>query len=444
MSDGHISGHRRGSRPKVAIIGAGAIGLGIGWRLAAAGAMVDIFERGEAGRGASWAAAGMLAADLEAEPGEERLHALNQGSVRRWPAFAEELEAAAGFDVELRREGTLSVASTADEAELLRHQGEYQRGIGIELQWLTASELRRREPRLAPGIVAAAFSPRDLQVNNRRLTAALETAFRRAGGRLHPQASVSSISIENGRATGVRSGGELCGADVIVLAAGAWSREIGGIPQDALPPVRPIKGQMLALRMDPSAPLIQHVIWAPGVYLVPRRHGTLIAGATVEERGFDPSLTAGAMLSLLHAAWRVLPDIAELAIAETWSGFRPGSPDDAPILGPSAIDGLVLATGHHRNGILLTPVTADEICRCVLDGRASETIRPFGVDRFRAKTPRPSHVGTPHPSPLPQEGRESAAATHRSPFSREGGGLAGGEAANSKETIDDFGAAQRR
>lgn len=382
MSDQHHSAHRGNTGPRVAIIGGGVIGLAIGWRLATAGTEVVIFERSEPGRGASWAAAGMLAADLEAERGEARLHALNSESVRRWPEFAAELEAAAGFDVELRREGTLALALTADEAEHLRHQREFQRGLGIELEWLGGPELRRREPRLAPGIAAAAFSPRDLQVNNRRLVAALDTAFRRAGGRLQRQTEVSAVALEHGRAAGVIVGGTRYEADVVVLAAGAWSRQIDGIPLEALPPVRPIKGQMLSLRMDPDAPLIRHVIWAPGVYLVPRRHGSLIVGATVEERGFERALTAGGMLTLLHAAWRVLPDIAELPIEESWTGFRPGSPDDAPILGASPVPGLVLATGHHRNGILLTPITADEICRCVLSGETTEFIRPFGIERF--------------------------------------------------------------
>jgi glycine oxidase len=135
--------------------------------------------------------------------------------------------------------------------------------------------------------------------------------------------------------------------------------------------------------MDAAAPLLRHVVWAPGVYLVPRLDGRLIVGATVEERGFDAAITAGAMLSLLEAGWRVLPALEDCPIAETWVGFRPGSPDDAPILGPTAVEGLILATGHHRNGILLTPVTADEVSRCVLAGEPGEVIRPFGIERFQ-------------------------------------------------------------
>jgi glycine oxidase len=371
-----------GSRPRVAIIGGGVMGLSIGWRLASAGCAVDVFERGTAGRGASWAAAGMLAAGVEAEPSEIPLLALNRTSLRRWPDFAIELHAASGIDVELRTEGTLALAFSADDLRQLRFTYEFQRSLGIRLEWLTLAEARRREPYLAPGLSAAVLSAGDYQVNNRRLAEALAVAVANAGGRLHENTPVAALETEGGRVSGVRLADSSHGADVVVLAAGAWSREIAGIPPEAMPPVRPVKGQLLALRMDAAAPLLRHVIWAPGVYLVPRQDGRLILGGTVEERGFDGTLTAGATLTLLEAAWRALPGIDELAIDEMWAGFRPGSPDDAPILGPSAVEGLVLATGHHRNGILLTPVTADEVSRCILTGEASDTIRPFSIGRF--------------------------------------------------------------
>ena len=167
-----------------------------------------------------------------------------------------------------------------------------------------------------------------------------------------------------------------------VLAAGAWSRGIGGLPPDRRPPVRPVKGQMLSLRMDAAAPLLSHVLWAPGAYLVPRRDGRLIVGGTVEEKGFDDTITAGGMLTLLEAAWRAVPAIEELPIEETWVGHRPGSRDDAPILGRGPLQGLVYATGHHRNGILLAPVTADTVARLVLDDIVEPAIAPFGLERF--------------------------------------------------------------
>jgi glycine oxidase len=281
-----------------------------------------------------------------------------------------------------REEGTLVVALNRDDVEQLRFSFELHRRLGLGVEWLSGREAREREPHLDPRVAAACFSPRDHQVDNRLVVVALAEAFRRAGGHLHEHAAVEEIDAAAGRARGVVVGGRLHAVDTVVLAAGAWTRDLPGLPDDVRPPVRPIKGQMLALRMDPAAPLVRHVVWAPRAYLVPRRDGRLVVGGTVEERGFDDRLTAGGVLALLEGAWRALPGIEELPIDEMWVGFRPGSRDDAPILGPTAIDGLVLATGHHRNGILLTPITADAIAELVLTGAPPEAIRPFGPGRF--------------------------------------------------------------
>lgn len=367
---------------RVAIVGAGVCGLGIGWRLAKAGCHVEVFDRGEAGHGASWAAAGMLAAGVETEPGEERLLELTLHSQRLWPDFARELETVAGMAVGYRGEGTLVVAPTRDEAEQLRFNFDFQRGLGIELEWLTGAEASRREPHLKPGVAGAVLSPNDHQVDNRLLCRALKAAFSRAGGHLRENTEVTGLDMAAGRARGVILGAERVAADVVVLAAGPWSRELAGLPEAARPPVRPVKGQMLALAMDPAAPLIEHVVWAPKSYLVPRNDGRLLIGATVEEKGFDARMTAGGVLAILEAAWRVLPGIEELPIVETWAGFRPTSRDDAPILGPTAVDGLVLATGHHRNGILLAPVTADAVASYILTGEMMAAAAPFGIERF--------------------------------------------------------------
>jgi glycine oxidase len=357
-------------------------GLGIGWRLAETGCAVTVFDRGAAGRGATWAAAGMLAAGVETEPGEERLLELTRESQRLWPDFARAVEAASGVSVDYRDEGTLVVALTRDDVERLRFTFDFQRGLGLELDWLSGAEARKREPYLRAGTAAAVYSRHDHQVDNRKLAAALKVAFTGAGGTLHEHAAVTGIDVEAGRAAGVVVGETRHPADVVVLAAGAWSREIPGLPAAARPPVRPLKGQMLALRMDPAAPILRHVLWAPGIYLVPRHDGRLLIGATTEEKGFDPSLTAGGVFALLEAAWRALPTIEELAIDEMWVGFRPGSRDDAPILGPTPVDGLILATGHHRNGILLAPVTAAAICHYIVKGEVPASIRAFGIDRF--------------------------------------------------------------
>jgi glycine oxidase len=368
--------------PTVAIIGAGVIGLAIAWRLAQRGAKVTVFDKGTAGSGASYAAAGMLAAHLEAEPREESLVALNRGSQALWPAFAAELEAASGLAVDLRTEGTLLLALTGDDQSRLKHVLAFQKSLGLPLEWLTTAEVRRREPHLTPSISGAIFSPQDHQVDNRAVAAALREAALKAGVTLRENTPVERIVTSDHRVTGVGIAGEMVSADIVILAAGAWSRGIAGLPTASLPPVRPVKGQMLALRMDPQAPLLTHVVWAPGAYLVPRNDGRLLIGATVEEKGFDPNLTAGGQLALLEATWRALPGIEELPIHEMWVGFRPGSRDDAPIIGESSVPGLIYATGHYRNGILLTPVTAEAIAALVMDGKADPRVAKFGFERF--------------------------------------------------------------
>ncbi|HTH99007.1 MAG TPA: glycine oxidase ThiO [Stellaceae bacterium] len=375
-----------GAKPTVAIIGGGIIGLAIGWRLASAGCAVDIYEKGRAGNGATHAAAGMLAACVEVEPSEEALLPLTRASQELWPEFARDLEAASGMSVGYRGEGTLVVAPNRDDAEQLRFTYDLYRRLGLPIEWLNAAEALRREPMLHPRLAAACYSPADHQVDNRLVAPALIEAFDRAGGRLHENTSVDSIDIDGHTARGLVVDGRRRDADIVVLAAGAWSRGIPGLPVEAKPPVRPVKGQLIALGMDAASPLIRHVVWAPKAYLVPRLDGRLVIGATTEERGFDTTITAGGMLALLDGAWRVLPGIEELPVIEQWVGFRPGSRDDAPILGPSPVDRLVLATGHHRNGILLTPVTADAVSDYILTGRISDTIAGFGLDRFKRKT----------------------------------------------------------
>jgi glycine oxidase len=330
----------------------------------------------------------MLAAAIETEPGEEPLLPLTLESQRLWPEFTRELEAASGISVEYRDEGTLVVALNRDDAETLRHSYEFQKSLGLEIEWLNAAETRRREPHLKPGIAGAVYSRSDHQVENRALARALIAACHGAGVAIHEHCPVVEVVIAGGQARGVETARGQDDAEIVVLAAGAWSRAVGGIPPAYQPPVRPIKGQMLALQMDPKAPLLRHVVWLPRAYLVPRLDGRLIIGATVEERGFDASLTAGGMLALIEGAWRGVPSIEELPIAETWVGFRPGSRDDAPMLGPSGIEGLVVATGHHRNGILLTPISAAVVSSYILSGRLPEMALPFDPQRFQKAGPR--------------------------------------------------------
>jgi glycine oxidase len=365
----------------VAIVGGGVIGLGVGWRLARAGWAVTVFERGEAGRGASWAAAGMLAPLAEAHPEERELLELGRISLDLYPPFVAELEAESSLCVGYRSEGTLTVALDRDDAERLRFLQETRRQLGLPAEWLTGREARRLEPGLSPRVTGALFCATDHQVDNRAVLRALIAALLGAGGALRERSPVEEIAIRGGRVLGVVSGGELRRADQVLLCAGCWSGQIAGLPADVVPPVRPVKGQMLAVRME-DPPVLRHVVRAPEAYLVPKGDGRLVIGATQEEVGFDTQVTAGALLDLLRGAWAAVPGVYELPLLETWAGLRPGSRDNAPILGPTSVEGLFVATGHFRHGILLLPVTVREICGSLQTGEASATLQPFSPGRF--------------------------------------------------------------
>lgn len=366
------------------IVGGGICGLGIGWYLAKAGHPVTVLERGQAGSGATWAAAGMLAPRAEAEPAEERLIELLLEAHAMWPAFTAELQAASGVEIDYRGDGTIVVGLDRDDADRLRFQYDFQQRLGLETEWLSGDAAREREPHLARAVTAAIFSRRDHQVDNRKVAMALRTALTRAGGGLREHCQVDEVLIAGGRVRGVRIGDAELADDTVVVAAGAWSRDLPGLPDAVRPPVRPVKGQTLALMMDRARPLIRHVVWGPAVYLVPRRDGRLICGATVEEAGFDTALTAGGLMDVLRNAWEVLPGIYELPLVESWAGLRPTSRDDAPILGESAVPGLLFATGHHRNGILLGPLTAWAVSTLIATGEMPASVRPFAPGRFAA------------------------------------------------------------
>ena len=376
---------------KILIIGGGVIGLSIGWQLAKSGASVIIYEQAEVGRAASWAAAGMLAPLAEAHTEEPELLKLGTQSLARYPQWVQELEAAAEMSIGYRVEGTLIVGLEPDDTHQLRHLYASQQDLGIpDVEWLTGRAAREIEPTLSPRVTAAIRCETDHQVDNRLMVKALQRAYQRCGGALCENNAVESIQIENGVATGIKTqGGEEHNADVIVLSAGCESAQIQGLPDAIRPPVRPVKGQMLALHMEEGI-TVKNVIrtvrarYPMSVYLVPRTDGRLIVGATSEEMGFDTRLTAGGVFELLRGAYEAVPGIYELPLLETWTGLRPGSRDNAPILGETPIENLIYATGHYRNGILLTPITAYEISKLILTGETSETIAPFELDRFLA------------------------------------------------------------
>lgn len=372
---------------KIIIIGGGVIGLGIGWQLAKAGTAVTIYERAEVGRAASWAAAGMLAPLAEAHSEEPELLKLGCQSLDRYPQWTAELEADAEKSIGYRVEGTLIVGLDPDDTHQLRHIYEAQQHLRLDVNWLNGREVRDMESALSPRVTAAIHCASDYQVDNRRMVTALQRAYQASGGVLHEKTAIERVVIKNGIATGVQVHGDFQEADIIILSAGCWSAQIAGIPDAILPPVRPVKGQMLALQMEEGI-AINSVIrtvrarYPMSVYLVPRTDGRLIVGATSEEMGFDTRLTVGGVFELLRGAWEAVPGVYELPILETWAGLRPGSRDNAPILGKTPVENLIYATGHYRNGILLTPITAYEIAKLVLTGEISEIIAPFQLNRF--------------------------------------------------------------
>src|SRR5215218_1667046 len=382
--------------PDAVVVGGGVIGLAIAWRAALAGMTVSVVDEAP-GRGASWAAAGMLAPVTEVHYGERPLLTLNLAAATRWPSFAAEVEEASGRPVGYTPVGTLAVARDADDNATLEDLYQFQLGCGLQVERLRSRECRQLEPGLAPSIRGGVLAAGDHQVDNRALVEALLGACRRAGVRLVP-GRVAELVTEGDRVTGVVLGdGDRLAAGAVVLAAGCWSGGLGGLAAEALPPVRPVKGQLLYLRGSADAPLCSRNVRGLEVYVVPRGDGRVVVGATVEEQGFDTRVTAGAVHDLLRAALELLPDVAELELAETVVGLRPGSPDNAPMLGPAGPEGLVVATGHYRNGILLTPVTADAIAELLATGRVPELIAPFAPGRFPVGVP--ARAGTDRSAP---------------------------------------------
>ena len=392
----------------VVVVGGGVIGLAIAWRATGAGMTVTVVDE-TPGQGASWAAAGMLAPVTEVHYGEQPLLGLNLAAADRWPAFAADVEEASGHPVGYRPGGTLAVARDADDNAALEDLYQFQLRCGLRVERLRSRECRQLEPGLAPSIRGGVLAAGDHQVDNRALVQALLIACRRAGVQL-VEGRVAELTVAGERVTGValagggRSdggsalpGGPVLAAGTVVLAAGCWSGGLGGLAAEALPPVRPVKGQLLYLRGPVDEPLCSRNVRGLEVYVVPRGDGRVVVGATVEEQGFDTRVTAGAVHDLLRAALELLPDVAELELLETVVGLRPGSPDNAPMLGPAGPEGLVVATGHYRNGILLTPVTADAIAELLATGRVPDLIAPFAPGRFPGGVPAPA--GTERSAP---------------------------------------------
>jgi glycine oxidase len=389
----------------LAVLGGGIVGLSVAWRARARGMSVAVIERGTLGGGATHVAAGMLAPVAEVEFGEAGRRVLDLGmrSAEMWPDYATELEHASGIDVGLRSSGTLVVARDEDEARELERQLAFREGLGLRAVRMRASEAREHEPALAPTVRLALHAPDDHSVDPRKVVAALRRACERAGVRLREHTPVLGLELDASRerVVGIAlgeprdgeqrdgtwpassaargdasvdvSGGdgscELVHVGEVVVAMGAWSGCVAGLPEGAGVDVRPVKGQIMRLRDPAGAGLLDGVVRFEGGYLVPRGDGRYVLGATMEERGFEPDPTAGGIYELLRDAHELVPGISELHIDEIGVGYRPSTPDNAPVIGPGAIEGLTWATGHHRNGILLAPLTAELVMRA-LAGRS--------------------------------------------------------------------------
>ncbi|HTT27942.1 MAG TPA: glycine oxidase ThiO [Solirubrobacteraceae bacterium] len=372
----------RSSSFDVAVVGAGVVGLAIGWRAAQRGLRVIVLDRAERpGAGTSAVAAGMLAPISETIATELPLMRLGLASVGAYPQFVEELSDTSGMDPGYLRCGTLLAARDGDEAEALARELELRHSLGLSVDRLRASEARRLEPALAPTLRLALEIPDDHAIDPRKLSAALAVALTRAGGELRVGAPVRAVASAQDEITGVTlEDGAAIPADNVVVAAGPWSSSLDGIPEGARIPIHPIKGQILRLH-DPAGPgLLTRVLRMTGGYVVPRGDGRYVIGATMEERGFDTTVTAGGAFELLRNAFELLPSVTELVIDELSAGLRPATPDNAPAIGPGVLPGLHWAVGHYRHGILLTPITAE----LVVGALASEAAIPdeFAPTRF--------------------------------------------------------------
>lgn len=383
----------------VLIVGGGVIGMSIAWRASQQGLSVVVADP-RPGQGATHAAAGMLTPVAEAAYAERKIFALGQDSLRRYPDFVSELQAVTGLPTGFRQAGTLQIAYDSDDLALLAETRVLQESFGVHLEQLTARDCREAEPMLDPSVRGGLLAPDDGSVDPRLVAVALQEAAQGSGARLVRQ-PVTELRTAAGRASGARLADDsVITARWIVLAAGWESAALPGLPAGVAPPVRPVKGQIIRLRMTSATSAaglppgllqrtVRGVVRGSSVYLVPRDNGELVIGATQEELGPDTTVTAGGVWELLRDARALVPGITELELQDVTAGLRPGTPDNAPVLGPSELPGLVLATGHFRAGVLLAPVTADTIATYLRTGTPDPIWAAFGAGRFRARAHSP-------------------------------------------------------
>ncbi len=360
----------------VIVIGAGLIGLAIAFELAERGATVRVYDRAEPGRAASWAGAGMLAPYAELLEDEVLLQ-LCESSLAQYSAFVDRVRAAGGIDPRLHLNGIVHAVFDREKREGLERRAAALRSRGVVCKLLERSQLLEAEPWLGADVSCALLVEPEGHVDNRRLGRALVAACERRHVTI---ARVSALIVEcdSRRALGVRSDLGFASATAIVNACGAWAARIDGVPQRALPPIEPVKGQMLAL--DVPTGFVRRATWVPGAYFVPRDDGRLLIGATTEHEREDVRVTASGMHQLLDAALRAAPSLGDFTVAESWAGLRPGTPDGRPFIGRTPVEGLFVAAGHYRNGILLAPITAQLVAEAV-EGRELAALASFALER---------------------------------------------------------------
>ena len=361
----------------VAIAGGGLIGGAIALELAGAGLRVGVFEKRQPGQEASWAGAGILSPAPES-PGTIPMVPLAQASMALYPGFVEKVEEISGHKVGFRPNGTLQALFGANAREELSTLIALHHGLGLKAEPIRAEDACKLEPALSAELEAAALRPEEASVDNRALTRAVSEAARKSGVEIFGNCAAEGVWRQGESCKGVVLSGEKVSAKWTVIAAGCFSAGIAGA--EAFAPVRPAKGQMVALRADGME--IERVLWSDKIYLVPRNDGRILAGATVEYVGFDKGVTAGAVRRILADAIELAPELAGARIEETWAGLRPDSPDHLPILGPTDLDGLLIATGHFRSGILLTPITARLMREWITEQRTSIDWERFSPMRF--------------------------------------------------------------
>lgn len=342
---------------KVVVVGAGVAGLGIGWKLARAGASVTVLERAHIGNGATTASAGMIAAAAELGAANTPEAALARSAKALWPSFRDALQAESKIDIGYRSEGALLVRTKTDTAD---------HAVPGVSEKLDAEEARLLEPLLGPDIASAVLAPDEAAVDSQALCRALAVALVRAGGEVISNETAVRFEWDGKRVTGIATPFTVHHADAFVLAMGAWSSRIAGLPSAAVPSIVPVKGEIAVLEPPLGISLPRHIVWGNGIYLVPRGR-RLIVGATMEEAGFDTSLTQSALRWLYRQATELMPSLKDWRLAEHWAGLRPASADRLPLLGPAAVEGLYVASGQFRNGILFAPAVAEVLSRLILE-----------------------------------------------------------------------------